>query len=146
MLKSSQRSTCIVGSKKPISLAQASGLIASIAAAAASCFIASWATVGASSASIFSVSRIDMQAGIEAELAARTTSDLIIGSEVGLAGAELELGLTANSSDLNDLEDLLDSALERGLELTAASATPSLTAFWAVRAAFFAFSACANEQ
>lgn len=58
-----------------------------------------------------------MQADIEAELAARAVSDLIIGSECGSAGADLELGLIVNSSDSADLD-----LFGWGSELTAAAA------------------------
>ena len=134
----------MVGSKYPISLAVASGLVASTAAAAASCSIAIWVAAVASFAlTDTQAGKVDCRGvsfelfgvGLEIGPARAISSDLVIGSDRGLTGAELELGVFINSSDLDDLEDLAI-----GLELAMASATAAscLAVFWRAVVTFFA--------
>ena len=114
MRNSSQRSTCIVGSKKFIFLGLVvSGFAASVAAAAT-------ATIGSAGAGLGEIDREEVsfelfETGMKTELVARGASDWITISNSDSVGAELELKLIVNSSDLNDLKVLLNFADLRDL-------------------------------
>ena len=62
-----------------------------------------------------------MQIDIEIEFAARTTFDLIIDSKHNIIDVELELRLIANSSNLNDLKNLLNLIFDCDLKMTTIS-------------------------
>ena len=93
--------------------------------------------VALSASSISSSFRAGILANFEAELAARTTSDLVIDSERGIA--DTELSVFVNSSDLNDLEDL---AFDFDAKLTAATAFDLAIFLVATEASFASMAAC----
>ena len=136
----SQRFICIIKSKKSIFLKLViSDFAASITTTTT---IIDFVDVDLNEIDREEISFEFFEIDMKIEFATRETFDWITISNSDSIEIEFELKLIVNSSDLNDLKLIF----ERDLKLTTTSTIFNSTAFWAVKAAFFVFNACVNEQ